>query len=132
MMTCGRWFFARAGLRLSTVRGLMLVVLLAGLVRPDTVRAGEPAPQPTTPATIIESSPNVSIGGIGATRQGDATSAGAPVITGSPDVFINGKPAARSGDVTGCNGVVVGSGANVFINGKPAARLGDQANCPGR
>jgi uncharacterized Zn-binding protein involved in type VI secretion len=117
-----------AGARRTRLRAMLTIGLAfspAGFVVAD-----EPAPQPGALATIIEASPNVSIGGVGAARQGDGTSSGHAVITGSPDVFINGKPAARSGDVTGCSGIVVGSGASVFINGKPAAGLGDQARCP--
>jgi uncharacterized Zn-binding protein involved in type VI secretion len=74
---------------------------------------------------IIQGSPDVSVGGSSAARQGDTTKGGGPVVQGSPDVFINGKPAATAGDATACGGAVVGGSSSVFVNGKPLARTGD-------
>src|SRR5579883_3007046 len=48
------------------------------------------------PGAIVQGSPDVSVGGAGAARAGDATKEDAPVVQGSPNVF-NGKPAATSG-----------------------------------
>ena len=74
---------------------------------------------------IIQGSPDVSVGGSSAARQGDATKNGEPIVQGSPDVFINGKPAATMGDSTACGGAIVSGSSNVFVNGKPLARTGD-------
>ena len=79
----------------------------------------------TDPGPIVGGSPDVSVGGAAAARQGDATKEGAPVVQGSPDVFINGKPAATAGGKTACGGAVVSGTAHVFVNGKPLARAGD-------
>jgi uncharacterized Zn-binding protein involved in type VI secretion len=87
-----------------------------------TANAQSPSPQSGGP--IIQGSPDVSIGGTGAARQGDATKNGEPIVQGSPDVLINGKPAATRGDSTAC-GTIVGGSSNVFVNGKPLARNGD-------
>src|SRR5579883_815701 len=85
------------------------------------------------PGAVIQGSPDVSVGGGGAARAGDATKEGAPVVQGSPNVFINGKPAATLGGRTGCGGAIVGGSANVFVNGKPLARTGDKTQgCAGR
>jgi uncharacterized Zn-binding protein involved in type VI secretion len=81
---------------------------------------------PPTSGKIIQGSPDVSVDGGAAARQGDATQEGGAVVQGSPDVFINGKPAATVGGRTGCGGAVVGGASNVFINGKPLARAGDK------
>lgn len=75
---------------------------------------------------VTQGSPDVSAGGAGAARQGDATTGGAPVAQGSPNVFINGKPAATLGGRAGCGGAIVSGSANVFVNGKPLARTGDK------
>jgi uncharacterized Zn-binding protein involved in type VI secretion len=88
-------------------------------------RAENAAPQGGGP--IVHGSPDVSVGGAGAARQGDATQAGGPVVEGSPNVFINGKPAATIGGRVGCGGAVVSGSTNVFVNGKPLARTGDSA-----
>ena len=74
---------------------------------------------------VTQGSPDVSAGGAGAARAGDATT-GAPVVQGSPNVFINGKPAATLGGRAGCGGAIVSGSANVFVNGKPLARTGDK------
>ena len=74
---------------------------------------------------IIQGSPDVSVGGNSAARQGDTTAKGGPIVQGSPDVFINRKPAVIMGDGTACGGAVVGGSSNVFVNGKPLARTGD-------
>jgi uncharacterized Zn-binding protein involved in type VI secretion len=90
--------------------------------------------QTTTPASgradsgpVVGGSPDVSVSGAAAARQGDAAQSGAPLIQGSPDVFINGRPAATMGGGTACGGVVVGGSAHVLVNGKPLARAGDPA-----
>jgi uncharacterized Zn-binding protein involved in type VI secretion len=98
---------------------LALAALACVLAAAD---AQSPSPQS---GPIIQGSPDVSIGGSGAARQGDTTSSGAPVVQGSPDVFINGKPAAVMGDSTACGGAIVSGSSNVFVNGKPLARTGD-------
>lgn len=59
---------------------------------------------------------------------------------GSPDVTINGIPAHRQGDsypvhcnpVPQCHGAVLASGSStVTINGKQAGRIGDPVSCGG-
>jgi uncharacterized Zn-binding protein involved in type VI secretion len=87
--------------------------------------ANAQSPPPQSGGPIIQGSPDVSVGGSSAARQGDTTKNGGPVVQGSPDVFINGKPATTSGDSTACGGAVVGGSSNVFVNGKPLARTGD-------
>jgi uncharacterized Zn-binding protein involved in type VI secretion len=77
------------------------------------------------PAAIVGGSPDVSVGGVSAARQGDAISGGAPVVKGSSDVFINGRPAGTAGARTACGGAVAGGTPTVFVNGKPLARTGD-------
>jgi uncharacterized Zn-binding protein involved in type VI secretion len=74
---------------------------------------------------VILGSPDVSVGGVSAARQGDPVKSGEPVVQGSPNVLINGKPAAITGDRTACGGALVGGSSNVFVNGKPLARIGD-------
>jgi uncharacterized Zn-binding protein involved in type VI secretion len=86
--------------------------------------AQSPAPMN---GVVVQGSPDVSVGGAGVARQGDATTGGgAPVVQGSPDVIINGKPAATMGGLVGCGGTVVSGSLNVFVNGKPLARTGDE------
>jgi uncharacterized Zn-binding protein involved in type VI secretion len=86
-----------------------------------------------TPGVITGGSASVSIGGLPAARNGDATDSGDVVAGGSKNVFINGKPAVTTGDMSGCGGIVIGGGNNVFINGKPVARAGDTTTgCPGK
>ncbi|WP_284177850.1 PAAR domain-containing protein [Rhabdaerophilum sp. SD176] len=73
-------------------------------------------------------SPNATIGGQPAVRQGDGVAGGT-----SPNVFINGRPAAIQGSRTDCGGVIVGGSSNVFINGRPAATSGSTTTpCPPR
>jgi uncharacterized Zn-binding protein involved in type VI secretion len=97
------------------------------------LHAGAAAQSAAPSSPIVQGSPDVSVGGAGAARQGDATKDGGPVVAGSPDVFINGRRAATAGARTGCGGVVVGGATKVFINGKPLARVGDAAaGCPRR
>lgn len=80
------------------------------------------------PPDPVGGSPNVTIGGRPATRQGDGVSGGT-----SPNVFINGRPAATQGSRTECGGVVLGGSSNVFINGRPAATSGTPTSpCPGK
>jgi len=93
-----------------------LVCFLAGANAQNPPQSGGP---------IIQGSPDVSVGGSSAARQGDTTINGGPIVQGSPDVFINGKPAATMGDGTACGGAIVGGSSNVFVNGKPLARTGD-------
>jgi len=81
--------------------------------------------QDASQAPLVGGSPDVSVGGAAAARQGDATKDGSPVVQGSPNVFINGRPAATAGGKTACGGAVTGGAPNVFINGKPLARAGD-------
>jgi uncharacterized Zn-binding protein involved in type VI secretion len=47
------------------------------------------------PSPAVEGSPNVTIGGAPALREGDRFADGSVVEKGAPHVFINGKPAAR-------------------------------------
>lgn len=92
-----------------------------------------PAPAAGGPSVISQGSGNVSVGGQGAVRQGDADDQASAVATGSSNVFINGRPAVTVGDRTNCGGVVVGGASNVFVNGKPLARTGDlTTGCPGK
>ncbi|MBO5753024.1 MAG: PAAR domain-containing protein [Proteobacteria bacterium] len=62
-----------------------------------------------------------------------------PVINGSPDVTINGLPAVREGD-PGIHAVCCGpntystaeGSGNVFVNGKPLVRMFDKtSHCGG-
>src|SRR5579872_3945337 len=78
---------------------------------------------------IVQGSPDVSVGGAGAARQGDAVKDGAPIVQGSSNVFINGKPAATVGGRVGCGGAIVAGSSSVFVNGKPLARAGDNTKC---
>ncbi|WP_246731829.1 PAAR domain-containing protein, partial [Methylocapsa sp. S129] len=57
---------------------------------------------------VVGGSPDVSIGGASAARQGDTARDGSPVVQGSPNVFINGRPAATAGGKIGCGGAIVG------------------------
>ncbi|MCZ8184676.1 MAG: PAAR domain-containing protein [Beijerinckiaceae bacterium] len=81
--------------------------------------AAFPANAANEPPDPVGGSPNVTIGGQPAARQGDGVSGGT-----SPNVFINGRPAAIQGSRTDCGGVIVGGSSNVFINGRPAATAG--------
>jgi uncharacterized Zn-binding protein involved in type VI secretion len=99
------------------------VIALTGAAAAQTQT---PAQEPPRPGVVVQGSSDVSVGGLPATRSGDATSGGV-VVEGSSDVFINGKPATRLGDRTNCGVVVRGSG-NVFINGRPMARTGDNTS----
>jgi uncharacterized Zn-binding protein involved in type VI secretion len=112
------------------MRGFFIAALAAflGSMGASGLAAQE---SPKVPGVVTEGSGNTSIGGMPATRKGDATTDGSAVVEGSPNVFINGRPAATVGDRTGCGGIVVGGGGGVFINGKPAARAGDvTTGCP--
>lgn len=98
--------------------------LLASLL----LLAGLPARAANEPPDPVGGSPDVTIGGKPATRQGDGVAGGT-----SPNVFINGRPAAIQGSRTDCGGVVVGGASNVFINGRPAATAGSATTpCPDR
>jgi uncharacterized Zn-binding protein involved in type VI secretion len=102
------------------------------LVTAITLLASATANAQNAPSTgaVIQGSPDVSVGGGAAARQGDATTGGAPVVEGSSNVFINGKPAVTVGGRTGCGGAVMTGTSNVFVNGKPLARAGDKtAGC---
>ena len=78
---------------------------------------------PPSPAT--GGSPNVSINGIPALREGDAV---APhgcgkckphkraVAAGSPTVFVNGRALARIGDAVNCGGAVNAGSPDVFAD----------------
>jgi len=116
------------------MRTLFAFTLVAILAASGSATAqGTETPAAGAPGVITQGSGNTSIGGLPATRQGDATDGSGTVVGGSKDVFINGKPAVTTGDRTGCGGVTVGSGGGVFINGKPAARAGDlTTGCPGK
>lgn len=112
------------------MRGFSIVAVVAALT---AMGVGNAAAQdtPKLPGVVTGGSGNTSIGGMPATRKGDATTDGSAVVEGSPNVFINGRPAATVGDRTGCGSIVVGGGGGVFINGKPAARAGDvTTGCP--
>jgi uncharacterized Zn-binding protein involved in type VI secretion len=102
------------------LRGLLLI---AAVALPFADARAQSA-SPSGPGMIVNGSPDVSVGGASAARQGDVSKDGA-VVGGSPDVFINGRPAATAGGKTACGGAVVGGAGNVFINGKPVARSGD-------
>ena len=99
-------------------------LLAIALTLPPLV--GASAQTSSSPGIVTQGSPDVSVGGAGAARQGDATTGGAPVVEGSPDVFINGKPAVTAGGRVGCGGAVIGGSSSVFVNGKPLARAGDK------
>lgn len=87
--------------------------------------AQQSEPQPAAPGVITGGSSDVSVGGVPAARQHDATDQGDALAEGSANVFINGRPAVTLGDHTSCGGVTVGGSSNVFVNGKPLARAGD-------
>ena len=109
-----------------------LAILCALSVVPGPLSAQDDL-KGSTPGVVTGGSGNVSIGGLPAARNGDATDSGDVVAGGSKDVFINGKPAVTTGDKSGCGGIVIGGGSNVFINGKPVARAGDTTTgCPGK
>lgn len=103
---------------------LRLVLAFAGAVC-FLAEANAQSPSPQSGGPIIQGSPDVSVGGSGAARQGDVTKNREPIVQGSPNVFINGKPAAIMGDGTACGGALVSGSSNVFVNGKPLARTGD-------
>ncbi len=76
------------------------------------------------PTRGIEASPNVTIDGIPAMRQGDAFESHAcpdesehsrRLAGGSGSVLINGKPAARMGDAISCGGTVIEGSGSVTI-----------------
>jgi uncharacterized Zn-binding protein involved in type VI secretion len=114
-----------------TMRLMHCSILSALLVAPQVLQAQEL--KHGTPGVITGGSSNVSVGGLPAARNGDATDSADVVAGGSKDVFINGKPAVTTGDKSGCGGIVIGGGSNVFINGKPVARAGDTTTgCPGK
>lgn len=93
-----------------------------------TLLAVMPAAAANEPPDPVGGSPDVTIGGQPATRQGDGVVGGT-----SPNVFINGRPAAIQGSRTECGGVIVGGSSNVFINGRPAATAGSATTpCPPR
>jgi len=113
------------------MRLMHCAILSALLVAPHVLQAQEA--KDGTPGVITQGSGNVSIGGLPAARNGDATDSGDVVAGGSKNVFINGNPAVTTGDKSGCGGIVIGGGSNVFINGKPVARAGDTTTgCPGK
>lgn len=93
---------------------------------PSATRLGDMASDhdgaPPTPG--IEASPNVTIDGIPAMRQGDAFESHAcpdesehsrSLSGGSGSVFINGKPAGRVGDAISCGGTVIEGSTSVTI-----------------
>lgn len=55
------------------------------------------------------------------------------INTGSPNVTVGGFPAARQGDAFVCPlhgpGIIIGGSGTVTINGVPAARMGDMTSC---
>ena len=111
-----------------TIRRPGSLLLAIALAVSPLARAGAQAPN-----TLTGGSPDVFIGGLPESRQGDATTGGAPVVHGSPNVFINGRPAALAGGRVACGGAIETGAPNVFINGKAAARVGDKAGpCPGK
>ena len=82
---------------------LLRAALLIAIVALPFADARAQSASPSGPGMIVNGSPDVSVGGASAARQGDVSSKDGPVVGGSPDVFINGKPVARSGDATtGC------------------------------
>jgi uncharacterized Zn-binding protein involved in type VI secretion len=114
-----------------SMRLMHCAILSALLLAPHVLQAQEL--KDGTPGVITGGSGNVSVGGLPAARNGDATDSGDVVAGGSKNVFINGKPAVTTGDKSGCGGIVIGGGSNVFINGKPVARAGDTTTgCPGK
>ena len=113
-------------MRLMRSAILTALLLAPGLLQAQELKDG-------TPGVITGGSGDVSVGGLPAARNGDATDSGDAVAGGSKNVFINGKPAVTTGDKSGCGGIVIGGGSNVFINGKPVARAGDTTTgCPGK
>ncbi len=77
------------------------------------------------PTPVCSGSPNVSIDGMPAGRQGDPLVPhakpkhpphGRSIAAGSSSVFINGKPAAKSGKSVSCGGSTQGGGT-VTIGG---------------
>jgi uncharacterized Zn-binding protein involved in type VI secretion len=104
--------------RRATMLGLALVAFwAAGFAASDAQNArGGP---------VVGGSPDVSVGGYSAARQGDAIAGGGGAAEGSANVFIDGKPAATTGARTACGGVIATGSPTVFINGKPLARRGD-------
>lgn len=65
--------------------------------------------------TVIEASPETSIGGIWVARLGDKVACSipghgvCPIVTGDATFLIDGKPAARVGDLTACGAVLIAS-----------------------
>lgn len=102
----------------------MFFFVAAVLASPADAQNASPA-NGASPGVVATGSPDVSVGGVSAARQGDATMDGSPIVTGSPNVFINGRPAETAGGRIACGGAVVGGASNVFVNGKPLARAGD-------
>lgn len=81
---------------------------------------------------------------LGDTGQGHACFPDTPVIEGSPDISINGKAAARQGDAVALHGcpcpntphgmharAIAAGSSTVSFNGKPAARINDAIDCGG-
>ncbi|MCS0193263.1 PAAR domain-containing protein [Vibrio alginolyticus] len=68
-------------------------------------------------------------------KTGKIPHVGGPVVVGSPNVTIGGIPAARQGDKLICIGppdsISAGS-SSVTINGKLAARVGDSTSHGGK
>jgi uncharacterized Zn-binding protein involved in type VI secretion len=96
------------------MRGFSIAAAAAVLASLCAVGARAQDP-PKVPGVVTGGSGNTSIGGVPATRKGDATTDESAVVE----------------DRTGCGGIVVGGGGGVFINGKPAARAGDvTTGCP--
>ena len=65
--------------------------------------------------TVIEASPESSIGGIRIARLSDKVACPipghgvCPIVTGDVTLLIDGKPAARVGDMTACGAVLIAS-----------------------
>ena len=94
------------GLELTEHAFLLRLFLAFGGVSCFLAVANAQSPSLQSGGPIIQGSPDVSVGGSNAARQGDTTKNGEPVVQGSPNVFINRKPAAIMGDRTVCGGAV--------------------------
>jgi len=104
------------------MRLVPIFLVAACLAAPASALADDAAP-----SVITGGSPDVSVGGRSAARQGDAAGGADIGAQGSPNVLINGKPALVVGAKTRCGATVAAGSPTVFVNGKPLAARGDVA-----
>jgi len=78
-------------------------------------RRGDKGGKADSPSKATGGSPNVSINGLPAMREGDVYEDGSRLVKGSRSVTINGRPAGRIGDATDSGGVALTGSSNVFI-----------------